>query len=225
MLLQLSVRRAVRLAGLEVGIIGGEPEPAARLPAQLALQAPATALVLRVENARERLIVDDLVAQPLPVGGQRRRELWPPKAQRTLEPARAFRLEVGVADEIAGEETVQVEEGRLRDPFRVGAGERKATADVREDRRAERRRILEPVEYVPPDGDVAGQSIGRSAPFGGQGIMGSRSILVGRSRKGGVAGMERLVLMIGREDQPMLETRNSVSKMECWKPASGSLSS
>ena len=131
----------------------------------------------------------------------RRRTLPRRKRNASLEAARAFRLKRWIADEIAGEEAVEVEEGRLRDALGIGAGQREAATDLGQCRGAERGRVLEAVEEVAADGDVADEACRFAAPLGGKRLVLAGSVLVGEAAVDRVAGMEGLALGFGGEDQ------------------------
>src|SRR6476661_2443461 len=72
-------------------------------------------------------------------------------AQREVAAPARFRLEVRIAGERAGKETVEVEESRLRNAFAIVRGNRKAAAQLSLERSTERGRILEPGEDIVAD--------------------------------------------------------------------------
>ena len=115
--------------------------------------------------------------------------------------------------ETPGKETIEIEEGRLGDPFCIRSGEREPAPELSETERAQRGRIPEAVEDVAPDRNVSGDRARHRAPL-------ERKRLVvagsgpGQWRRKRVAGLERLMCRRRRrrsaccdsaDAEPMLE--------------------
>src|SRR5258708_2980181 len=145
--------------------------------------------------------VDDFVVEPLAVTGERPVERTFAVAQRNFESARAFRLERRIAEKVVRKEAVEIEKGRLGDALAVGAGDRKAGANPREERGAHVGRILEAVEHVTTNRKIAGQQLGVATPFQGQSFMVAAAVLIGKAAVDRVARMEGLAFEVRSRDQ------------------------
>src|SRR6478672_9725672 len=128
----------------------------------------------------------------LTIAGQRGLDRAMTIAQGQLEPARAFWLKRRIAQKIIGEKTIEIEEGGLGDPFTVGAGDRKAATDRHQQGRTNARRVLEAVEDIAADREIAGQRLRFGAPFEGQGFVVAAAILVRLPAIDGIARVKRL---------------------------------
>src|SRR5436189_1659130 len=118
-------------------------------------------------------------------------------AHARLPAARPFGLEAGIAGEGAGEEAVEVVEGRLGDSFTISGVESKAFHRAHQNGGAEGGGVGEGAEGVMARGEVGDDPIGPlRAPLAGEGGQAAAAGLVGAAEIAGVAPAEALGLML-----------------------------
>src|SRR6185437_3689426 len=115
-------------------VIGADPEAIRNRPAELRLYPRTVADPRAVDRARQESDrikgVNDLIVQLLSIRGEGGVECAFAVTEGSLEATGAFRRQRRIADETAGEEAEQVEEGRRRNPLAERAGNRKAASEV-----------------------------------------------------------------------------------------------
>src|SRR6185437_15491681 len=126
-------------------VIGADPEAIRNRPAELRLYPRTVADPRAVDRARQESDrikgVNDLIVQLLSIRGEGGVECAFAVTEGSLEATGAFRRQRRIADETAGEEAEQVEEGRRRNPLAERAGNRKAASEVNQYRRAHGGRV------------------------------------------------------------------------------------
>ena len=178
------------------------------VPGGAELDAVAPALAGRIGGAGQEgggiERVDDLVAQPgREPGGIDAEALVLPAERRP--PSRAtFGRQRRIADERAGEEAVEIVEGRLGDALAISGVEAEPADRAHQQRGAQGRRIREGAEAVVAHGEVGDD--GRAPlrpPLAGECGEAARPVLVGAAEIDRVAGVEILDLMLDGGGDPV----------------------
>src|SRR6185312_2377740 len=203
-LAHLAELACIGLRRMEESVIGADPEAIRNRPAELRLYPRTVADPRAVDRARQESDrikgVNDLIVQLLSIRGEGGVECAFAVTEGSLEATGAFRRQRRIADETAGEEAEQVEEGRRRNPLAERAGNRKAASEVNQYRRAHGGRVPEAAKDVAPDGHVGNDGSKLRPPLAGDRIVRPAPVLVARATELGVAGVERLGLVLQRDD-------------------------
>ena len=168
----LACAAVIGLGRVQLGIIRRQPELCGRAASRLCFDALALAGAGRVDRAgkegRADRSVDDLVVQPLAISRSASLKRATTIAQRTSKPRELSGLSAGLPTKLPGKEAVEVEEGRLRDAFAIGAGDAKPPPSWSSSEARERRRILEAIEESCRTATSPVIASGLGAPLDGQ---------------------------------------------------------